>query len=164
VAPFVVRDAVTGDLEPCIALGQRAAPERGAEDWRRELETDLATSDHHLVVAEADGAIVGYGRARLVVPAADAPADGVPRGYYLMGMYVRSDHRRQGAGTALIRSRLVWISERDADAWYFANARNVGSIELHRRFGFQEVTRSFSFPGLTFDGGEGILFRARLRD
>jgi len=164
MAPFVVRDAVADDLEPCVVLAQRASPERAADDWRHELETDLATSDQHLALAEADGAIVGYGRARLFVPAADAPADTAPRGYYLTGMYVRPDHRRLGAGTALIRARLAWIAERDSDAWYFANARNVGSIELHRRFGFQEVTRAFSFPGLAFDGDEGILFRARLRD
>ncbi len=42
------------------------------------------------------------------------------------------------------------------------NARNTASIELHERFGFEEITRRFSFPGLTFKGGEGILFRLRL--
>lgn len=147
-----------------MALALHASLERAADDWRRELETDLGMSDRRLLVAEAAGAIIGYGRARLFMPASDAPADTAPRGYYLTGMYVSPDHRRLGAGTALVRSRLDWISERDADAWYFANARNVGSIELHRRFGFEEVTRAFSFPGLTFDGGEGILFRARLRD
>jgi ribosomal protein S18 acetylase RimI-like enzyme len=164
MASFVVRDAVEGDLEPCVALAQRAAPERAPDDWRRELGGDLEMSDQRLVVANADGAIIGYGRARLFVPASDAPADTAPRGYYLTGMYVSPDHRRLGAGTALIRSRLAWIAERDPDAWYFANAQNAGSIELHRRFGFQEVSRAFSFPGVTFDGGEGILFRARLRD
>ena len=45
-----------------------------------------------------------------------------------------------------------------------ANARNTASIELHERFGFEEITRRFSFPGLTFKGGEGILFRLRLNE
>ena len=43
----------------------------------------------HLSVAEAGGTIVGYGRAMLFLPAADAPADSAPRGYYLTGMFVR---------------------------------------------------------------------------
>ena len=107
--------------------------------------------------------IIGYGRARLFVPAAHAPADTAPRGYYLTGIFVRSDHRRLGVGTALTRSRLAWIGKHDDEAWYFANARNLGSIELHRRLGFREVTGTFSFPGVTFDGGVGVLFRAVLR-
>jgi len=31
-----------------------------------------------------------------------------------------------------------------------------------RPLGFREVTREFSFPGLSFDGSQGILFRASL--
>jgi L-amino acid N-acyltransferase YncA len=55
--------------------------------------------------------------------------------------------------------RLDWIRRRAAEAWFFANARNTASIALHRELGFEEVSRRFSFPGLTFDGGDGILFR-----
>jgi hypothetical protein len=64
----------------------------------------------------------------------------------------------------LTDKRLRWIGERAREAWFFANARNQASIDLHRRFGFEEVSRSFSFPGLAFDGGEGILFRVRLNE
>ena len=95
-------------------------------------------------------------------PGPDAPADTGPLGYYLTGVFVAPDRRHGGIGTALTQARLDWIGERADAAWFFANARNAASIELHRRFGFEEVSRRFSFPGLTFDGGEGILFRARL--
>jgi len=42
-------------------------------------------------------------------------------------------------------------------AWYFTNARNEASLRLHRELGFREVTRDFSYPGVTFEGGVGIL-------
>ncbi len=45
----------------------------------------------------------------------------------------------------------------------FANARNRASIALHAAFGFEEVTRDFEVPGVTFEGGVGVLFRAVLR-
>jgi len=93
---------------------------------------------------------------------ADAPADTAPGGYYLTGVYVRYGERRRGVGAALIRSRLEWIGTRATEAWFFTNARNTVSIELHRRLGFEEVTRTFSFPGLAFEGGEGILFHCQL--
>lgn len=69
-----------------------------------------------------------------------------------------------GVGTALTRARLAWIRRHDDEAWYFANARNLASIEMHRRLGFREVTRDFSFPSVTFDGDVGVLYRAVLRD
>ena len=149
------------DLEACVALARIAAPERGATDWWTALLHDIEDPEHQLVVAEDGVAIVGYGRARLFEPASNAPAGTAPRGYYLTGVFVRPEQRGLGVGEALTRERLDWIRERAVDAWFFANARNLASIRLHQRLGFEEVTRSFSFPGLTFDGGEGILFRLR---
>jgi ribosomal protein S18 acetylase RimI-like enzyme len=146
----------------CIALGLLAAPDRSIDEWREQLSHDVEDPEHHLVVAEIGGAIVGYGRARFFESDADAPADTVPAGYYLTGLFVVPDLRRHGIGLGLTEARLGWIRGRAAEAWYFANSRNAGSIELHRRLGFEEVSRRFSFPDLTFEGGEGILFRLRL--
>ena len=159
--PCAIRAGDHDDIVPCIALALLAAPDRTAVAWRTALLRDLENDDHELVVAESLGAIVGYGRARLFEPSPDAPPDTVPRGYYLTGIFVRRDERRRGIGAALTQARLDWIGERAAEAWFFANARNAASIELHRRFGFEEITRHFSFPGLLFEGGEGILFRLR---
>jgi ribosomal protein S18 acetylase RimI-like enzyme len=161
---FSIRNAVEADLERCVALALLAAPEPGAESWKKALAADLEDLDRLLVVAEANGGIAGYGRARLFEPAPDAPADSAPRGYYLTGIFVLRAERSRGIGTALTQARLDWVCRRSAEAWFFANARNNASIELHRRLGFEEITRRFSFPGLTFDGGEGVLFRRRLAE
>jgi ribosomal protein S18 acetylase RimI-like enzyme len=159
--PYAIREGQHSDIEECVALALVAAPERSASDWRDSLARDIEAPDHYLVVAERRGAVVGYGRARLFEPEPQAPNDSAPRGYYLTGVFVAPNERRTGIGAALTQARLDWISDRAADAWFFANARNTASIALHERFGFEEVTRRFSFPGLTFDGGEGILLRLR---
>jgi hypothetical protein len=49
------------------------------------------------------------------------------------------------------------------DVRFATDAHNRASVELHRRAGFEEVTRRFSFPNAAFDGGYGILFRLRIR-
>ncbi len=77
-------------------------------------------------------------------------------------MIVDPAHRRRGIAAELTRRRLKWIAERAGEAFYFANARNQVSIDLHARFGFVELTRDFAYPGATFAGGAGILFRADL--
>ena len=97
------------------------------------------------------------------LPEADAPADTAPPGYYLMGLIVHPDFRRRGIAAALTHARLDWISDQADEAWYFANARNAASIALHASFAFEEVTRSFFYPRVDFDRGEGILFRRRFR-
>ena len=163
VRPYVFREGSVPDIEACVALALLAAPEHGPTGWRESLLRDIENSEHYLVVSETRGEIIGYGRARLFEPEPDAPADTAPCGYYLTGVFVRPDQRRCGVGEALTHARLEWISTKAAYAWFFTNARNVASIRLHRRLGFEEITRRFSFPGLRFDGGEGILFRLRLR-
>jgi ribosomal protein S18 acetylase RimI-like enzyme len=160
---MIVRPADASDIEQCAALAMLAAPERGLDAWRDALVRDLEDPAHHLVVAERGGAIVGYGRTRLFEPGAEAPADTAPGGYYLAGVFVAPEQRRLGIATALTEARLEWIAERAAAAWFFANARNAASIELHRKLGFEQVGRGFSFPGLVFDGGEGVLFRSEVR-
>jgi ribosomal protein S18 acetylase RimI-like enzyme len=143
-------------------LALLAAAERNAAVWRESLQRDIEEAERLLVVAEAGDAIAGYGRARIFEPDARPPSDTAPEWYYLTGVFVVPDQRRSGIGAGLTQARLRWIRERADEAWFFANARNAASIELHRRFGFEEVTRDFSFPKLTFEGREGILYRLRL--
>jgi ribosomal protein S18 acetylase RimI-like enzyme len=159
---FSIREGAEADLADCASLGIRAEPERGSGEWRESFRSDVESPARLLVVADSGGAVAGYGRARLFEPATDAPADTVPAGYYLSGVFVLPEQRARGVATALTRARLDWIGERAAEAWYFTNARNTVSIELHRKLGFEEISRRFSFPGLTFDGGEGVLFRLSL--
>jgi len=160
--PFRIRAAGPLDIEPSVVLACAAAPERGAGSWRDALTEELQHPERLLLVVEIEREVVGYGRVRLFTQPPDAPTDAAPGGYYLTGVFIRPDRRRAGLGAAITDARLRWISERATEAWFFANARNSASIELHRRFGFEEVTRRFSFPGATFSGGEGILYRSRL--
>ena len=160
---FLVRHAWSDDVPSCVSLALLTSPGTDAAVWRESLLEDIDGSDRLLVVAERADEVIGYGRVLLFVPGADAPPDIAPPGYYLMGLAVHPDHRRQGVGAALIRARLDWISERANEAWYFANARNAASIALHEPFRFDEATRSFFYPRVDFDRGEGILFRVRLR-
>ncbi len=112
-----------------------------------------------LLVAHCCDEVVGYGRAGRYDPADDAPSDTVPAGHYLFGVVVRPDHRRRGIGRALTEARIDRLRPLTDRVYYFANARNAASIALHEQLGFVEVTRDFSYPGVTFDGGEGVLCR-----
>lgn len=116
-----------------------------------------------LLVAIVDGNVVGYARAGFLHRPADASPDHVPDGWYLLGVAMVDAWRRCGIGRALTERRLDWIGERADVVYYFANARNRASLDLHRAMGFVELTRHFSVPGVAFAGGRGVLCRLELR-
>jgi ribosomal protein S18 acetylase RimI-like enzyme len=128
---------------------------------RRALERAERSDRSLLLAASQEGRIVGFGRAGHHLPPADSPPDAAPSGWYLLGVIVAPEFRRRGMAFELTRARLAWTAPRCETAYYFVNARNRASIDLHARFGFVERTRRFSFPGVAFQGGVGVLFEKR---
>ena len=169
IPDLVVREALERDLE---ALGRIAAEREGGdpESHRTAFVTLLRDSvpagDGRLLVAVMGDDVMGFGKVARFRHSLNAEAglasDIAPEGWYLAGVVVSAEWRRRGVGDRLTASRLEWIARRATRAYYFVNARNTVSIDLHRRFGFIEVTRQFSFPGASFEGGKGILFEAEL--
>jgi ribosomal protein S18 acetylase RimI-like enzyme len=161
----VVRPAETRDVH---AIG-RISAEREGEDvdkhtagCRRELEGGEAGRSLLVLVAELDGNVIGFGKARYIAEKDAAEAGASPGGWYLTGVVVDPRFRRRGVGSRLTVERLRWIAERSRFAYYFSNARNRVSIALHDRFGFTEMARGARLVGESFAGGEGILFRLDL--
>ena len=146
------RPATLADIEAITALRSAAYPDGMHKPVGPQLQ--------HLYVAQAGHDVVGYGRLRL-----HRAARFDPPGYYLGGVVVDPAWRRQGAGTALTRGRLqaAWAAGAQV-VYYFANSRNEASIAMHRGFGFTELRRPFEFPGVTFDGGVGVLFGLTRQD
>jgi len=157
-----IRPAVAADCRGVAAI----IHERDSvpiADARAHCERDLAGADRLVLVATVGGELAGFARAaRWQRPKGKLPDNVAPSGWYLLGVIVRDRWRRHGLGRELTKRRVEWIGERADEAWYFSNARNQTSIDLHGQVGFVEVTRDFSFPDASFEGGEGILFRVDL--
>ena len=149
-----IRAATKEDLTE-LAILRRAREGGDAAEHRAIMGRKLA--DDFLLVAERAGTVIGYASAGTLDPA------GAPSGFYLTGVVVAEEWRRRGVASELTRARLAWIAERTDEAFYVANERNRVSIALHEAFGFEELTREFAIPGVTFDGGAGVLFRIALR-
>lgn len=160
VRPARLEDA--DELAAILAEREGGMVTHHRERVQKELTNAALRSENLLLVAEAEDQIVGFGRTRYFRPAPDAPANIAPEGWYLAGVIVAPRFRRRGIGAELTRQRLEWIAERAKEAFYFANVRNTVSISLHTQFGFVELTRDFVFPGATFAGGIGVLYRIDL--
>ncbi|MCZ6573022.1 MAG: GNAT family N-acetyltransferase [Planctomycetota bacterium] len=131
--------------------------------WRIALQEAQDEERALILVAVILGEQVAFGSARCIDPRDEPAYRAVPAGWYLTGVIVDPAHRRRGIGHALTQARLHWVEGRAACAYYFASAQNRATIDLHKKLGFVELTRDFSFPRITFTGGVGILFRTDFR-
>jgi ribosomal protein S18 acetylase RimI-like enzyme len=155
--PIHIRTATALDFSGILAVQ--------AESARPSIEPWLLNEIVHnpirlLLVALDDGVVVGWAKTHHW-PMSDGIAGA---GHYLGGVTVAPGHRRKGIANALTARRLEWIGNRARDAWFIVNATNLASIELHRRWGFEEEARNSSFHGIKFTGGTGILFHASIKN
>jgi predicted N-acetyltransferase YhbS len=157
-AGTAIRVATDDDVAAYAALRLERgdATEAEAVSVFRRLLLRARAGEARVLVAAVGERVVAYGAAeRLALPT-------LPAGWYLGGVVVTSEMRRRGIGARLTRERLAWIAERDPRAYYFVNERNRASIDLHAAFGFREAMRDLRVPGMTFQGGVGLLFEADL--
>jgi RimJ/RimL family protein N-acetyltransferase len=157
-----IHPASSDDLPALAAIAAEREGDPAAK-WLESLGRTLGrvrTGSALLLVATIADEPVAYAKAERYMPAEPAPCNAAPGGWYLGGVVVRPEDRRRGVGAALTEARLDWISGRAGTAYYFANARNKASIDLHAALGFREMARDFHHPNAQFEGGLGILFAA----
>lgn len=150
-----LRPAVAAEAATIVDLESRV---RGSAQSREAMADAIADPLRLVVVAVADGEVVGWGKTHHW-DWSDGPAEA---GHYLGGVTVDPRCRRRGVATRLTAARMAWISERARTAWYVVNAQNRASIDLHRAWGFEEVARAEKFHTIRFSGGAGVLLRAAL--
>ena len=161
---LLIRTALTSDVPELSDIEDaREGGETAAHAAKLEkLLASSAARKARVLAAQHGPRLVGIAKITRFTPPPDSPPNMAPAGWYLSGVIVAEDYRRRGIGRRLTQARLNWIAERDRAAYYFSNARNRASIDLHRAFGFVELSRDFTFPGASFEGGAGSLFKAEL--
>ena len=154
---FPVRVARHDDLDG-IREVQRRAGRSTSETFTRVISDAINDPARLVLVAEADGELVGWAATKYW-PDHDGAA---PPGHYLMGITVAPEQRRLGIGQALIAARIQWIRHRADSVTFSVNTTNTASIAAHQRWSFKETSRGTEFRGIQFVSGLGRLFHAQL--
>jgi ribosomal protein S18 acetylase RimI-like enzyme len=135
-----IRPAVDSDLDQCARL--RANDVSGdLEMWRERFTSDLHNAKRRFIVAEIGASVVGYGHTVRHERSPDAETDSSPSGFFLAGLLVAPEFRRDGIGSRLTSARLEALRAETKTVFYLADPENQATISLHRRFGFEEVRR-----------------------
>lgn len=140
-----IRPATTADAAGLVeSLAALFAEDAGTRDSTMDPDyppsygeqgfTELmAMSDRLVLVAEADGKVVGHLTGRIYEP---NPIRLVSVAM-LASMYVRPSHRRQGVGARLVEQFRGWARDRDAGRISVtAYTANDGAVRFYRRQGF----------------------------
>ena len=147
--PVVVRRAEPGDAESIHAtfLGARAIagtlqlPYPSVEAWRKRLAE--VPADDYLLVATIAGEVVG----NLGLHAASKS----PRRRHVghIGIAVRDDRQRRGAGSALLRAAVEladgWLNYQRLELMVYTD--NLAALALYRKFAFtiEGTCRAYAF-------------------
>jgi len=130
---------------------------------QRDLIAVLQDEERYVCVAEVKHEIVGYGKCAFQRWSGKDDPD-LPEGWYLTGVTVPIEARRQGIGRALIEHRLEWLAERADEVYFNTGESNLPSQDLHAPFGFTVVKRGFRTGVGAVPGEPVVLYRKATRD
>ncbi len=133
---FVSRPLGAHDLALASALHGEAFAALGERTWsRRELAELLASPGVAGLMLEEGGRRIGFALCRTVVDEAE-----------LLTIAVRADHRRLGAGGALLMRVIDLARERGARRLFLeVGADNPAALALYGRAGFRPVGRRAAY-------------------
>jgi aminoglycoside 6'-N-acetyltransferase I len=151
---MTIREYEPGDWEPWLRMRRLLWPEivEELEGEESDAQQWLARKDACVLIAEADGAVVGFlevGERAFADECSTFPVG------YLEGWYVDESSRRRGAGRALLKAAEIWATARGYREFASdALLENVESQQAHEAVGFKEVERAVRYvKTLRVEGG-----------
>jgi len=136
MAGVEVRAATRDDVDALVALLQRWGADDGPDEkvvrYRERLASNLDNPTHHVLVAVADGAVVGYAAAQDYGPALRQERS-IAR---MHDLWVSPAARGRGAGTALFEAVRVW-AEREARIGMLQWQSSEVAVDFYRTLGLE---------------------------
>lgn len=144
-----VRTATKSDLPLICVIEDGSFPDPYPPALMERLQHDY--SDSFFVVENASGKLVGYCVA--------SDRGGVA---HLISIGVLREHRRKGAGAALLKTLLEWSKVRRVDElWLEVNAENGDAIKFYEQFGFGKIMVLENYYA---DGSPALRMRLRMKN
>ena len=132
---ITIRRFTREDLDAIVQINRRALPENYPPDFF--LYCFKACPEGFLVAEADDGKIIGY--IMLRVETAMSGFRFIKKGH-IVSVAVRSEYRRRGTGTRLIKSALAILSEKGINEFYLeVRESNTPALNMYERLDFKKV-------------------------
>jgi len=148
-AGIIFRAATTMDAVPLYALEKEIY--RGEDPWSlAQFKEEIAAKDRYYIVAEANGAVIGYAG---VMPAGDLTD--------ILTMTVAPEFRRKGIAREFLKRLIDWSRNKKADAVMLeVRIDNTEAIPLYEANGFRKISERIDYYG---PGKTALVMRKELR-
>lgn len=157
-ASYKLRKFRTSDLDSVMAINRACLPENYSEAFFLGLHKD---SPHSFMVAEYEGAVVGYIMCRVEFGFSELQRFKVSRKGHIISVAVMPEHRNRGVGLALLTAALKALQSHYSCSEVYLEVRvsNQEAINLYKKLGFRTTK---TVQGYYLDGEAASVMGRRL--
>lgn len=139
VGDYQVRRCDREDIPTVIKINEETLPEHYSDYFYYEI---LAEFPETFLIAELDGAVVGYIMARIEYGFSHLKRLGLARKGHVVSVAVRETHRGRGVGTLLMQMAQEAMGKKGATECYLeVRVTNQDAIDLYQRLGYKTSGR-----------------------
>ena len=151
---YQIRRCEREDVEMVIQINAETLPEHYSDYFYYEI---LAEFPETFLVAELDGAVVGYVMCRIEYGFSHLKRLGLARKGHIVSVAVRDGHRGKGVGTMLMNASHQGMAAKTATESYLeVRVTNSEAIALYQRLGYRVASRLEAY----YKDGEAALVMA----
>lgn len=150
----MIRRADKDDIPTVMDINAETLPEHYSDYFYYEILTEFPET---FLVAELDGALVGYVMCRIEYGFSHLRKLGLARKGHVVSIAVKDEHRGKGVGTLLMRSSQEEMVKKAATEVYLeVRVSNTEAISLYQRMGYKVAGRLEAY----YKDGEAALVMA----
>jgi ribosomal-protein-alanine N-acetyltransferase len=154
VGDYQIRRCEREDISGVIDINGETLPEHYSDYFYFEILTEFPDT---FLVAELDGALIGYVMCRVEYGFSHLKRLGLARKGHVVSIAVREEHRGKGVGTLLMRSSQEAMAKKTATECYLeVRVSNSEAIALYQRLGYKVSGRLEAY----YKDGEAALVMA----
>ena len=154
VGDYQIRRCEREDVQSVIEINAETLPEHNTDYIYYEI---LAEFPETFLVAELDGAIIGYVMCRIEYGFSHLRRLGLARKGHIVSIAVREQHRGKGVGTLLMRSsQEAMVSKAATETYLEVRVTNSQAVSLYQQLGYRVTSRLEAY----YKDGEAALVMA----
>jgi ribosomal-protein-alanine N-acetyltransferase len=135
VGDYQIRRCERDDIASVIEINAETLPEHYSDYFYYEI---LAEFPETFLVAELEGALIGYVMCRIEYGFSHLRRLGLARKGHIVSIAVREQHRGKGVGTMLMRATQEAMTKKTATESYLeVRVSNSEAIVLYQRLGYK---------------------------
>ena len=154
VGDYEIRRCERDDIQAVIDINMETLPEHYSDYFYYEILVEFPET---FLVAEFDGAVVGYVMCRIEYGFSHLKKLGLARKGHIVSIAVKEQHRGKGVGTMLVKTSQEAMATKDATESYLeVRVTNGEAITLYQRLGYTVTSRLETY----YKDGEAALVMA----